>query len=548
MAATEKMMEIQTSMRAKAAHTQDFMRELSSFQADISRRDEQLKAQKAVQKKLPPIRGSSDQPDTSGPQPTPAAGNDQAHPTQARQARLKSGDYRAWDRFDVDAELQRLAEEEAQMETQQAQRAAATLDRATSGSNGSRDGEEQPMSINDLQTHMANVEKDNGNAQFKQGKFAAAITCYTRGLEANPYSATLLSNRSMAHLKLKQYTEAEADATEALALDPHYLKAWSRRATARGELKHYAEAIADWQKVLELDSKNGVAKKEIARLRDPGSPATKKTAPQQWVRVAIEDIGEAPVSSTVSEKPVQASAPPGASTDGRVVEAGASEPPAKTTASANDTQSRKVQIVEVDDDVALAPTETAAQPVQPQAAPLPSSPAPEPTAAPEPTPAATAMPVSTPAPATTPVSVPTPSPVVREASAVTTGLPMLPTTSLEFHRSWHQNTEPSKRAALLQRIDANELPGLLGATFEPDDLISILRVLYTEYLPQRQPIFPVLRKLTKADRFDMMIMFLESEERAWITELIEAVAANTCGDRPSDKLVSALRAKFQCTV
>lgn len=32
-----------------------------------------------------------------------------------------------------------------------------------------------------LQQHMGNEEKERGNAQFKNGKFMAAIECYSRG-------------------------------------------------------------------------------------------------------------------------------------------------------------------------------------------------------------------------------------------------------------------------------------------------------------------------------------------------------------------------------
>jgi hypothetical protein len=43
-----------------------------------------------------------------------------------------------------------------------------------------------------------------GNEQFKQGKFSAAVECYTRGLTAQPDHAVLLCNRSMAYIKLRK--------------------------------------------------------------------------------------------------------------------------------------------------------------------------------------------------------------------------------------------------------------------------------------------------------------------------------------------------------
>jgi hypothetical protein len=51
---------------------------------------------------------------------------------------------------------------------------------------------------------QAALEKDKGNAQFKEGKFVAAIQCYTRGMELDPTSVLLPANKAMAHLKLKK--------------------------------------------------------------------------------------------------------------------------------------------------------------------------------------------------------------------------------------------------------------------------------------------------------------------------------------------------------
>ena len=43
-----------------------------------------------------------------------------------------------------------------------------------------------------------------GNAQYKQGKYEAAVTCYTRGLESDPTNILLAANRGMAYLALKR--------------------------------------------------------------------------------------------------------------------------------------------------------------------------------------------------------------------------------------------------------------------------------------------------------------------------------------------------------
>ena len=43
-----------------------------------------------------------------------------------------------------------------------------------------------------------------GNAYFKEGKYEAALDCYTGGMEADPTNALLPANRAMAYLKLER--------------------------------------------------------------------------------------------------------------------------------------------------------------------------------------------------------------------------------------------------------------------------------------------------------------------------------------------------------
>lgn len=43
-----------------------------------------------------------------------------------------------------------------------------------------------------------------GNALFKEGKYEAAINCYTTGIQFDPTNAVLPANRAMCLLKLKR--------------------------------------------------------------------------------------------------------------------------------------------------------------------------------------------------------------------------------------------------------------------------------------------------------------------------------------------------------
>ena len=66
-----------------------------------------------------------------------------------------AGDFRAWDKFDVDAALDKVDAVNLETEEHRARK---------------------------LQEHIGNEEKEKGNVQFKAGKYFAAIECYTRGM------------------------------------------------------------------------------------------------------------------------------------------------------------------------------------------------------------------------------------------------------------------------------------------------------------------------------------------------------------------------------
>ena len=85
--------------------------------------------------------------------------------------------------------------------------------------------------------------KNEGNAALARGRYAEAISCYSRALEADPSSPVLYSNRAMAHIKAESYGLAIADAEAAIRLDPTYIKAYYRRGSANFALGKYKLAF-----------------------------------------------------------------------------------------------------------------------------------------------------------------------------------------------------------------------------------------------------------------------------------------------------------------
>ncbi|GAQ79663.1 hypothetical protein KFL_000350180 [Klebsormidium nitens] len=149
---------------------------------------------------------------------------------------------------------------------------------------------------------LANREREKGNELFKSKEYQGSIAAYTLAIRLLPSLESAFCNRAAAHLKLKQYKEAEADCTEALKIDPGYLKALRRRGMARLELGNAEGAIGDLETVQECEydkeltellrkarakvGKKAGAEKPMRRMQieeveeEEGSPETAATEPE----------------------------------------------------------------------------------------------------------------------------------------------------------------------------------------------------------------------------------------------------------------------------
>ncbi|XP_026779620.3 RNA polymerase II-associated protein 3 [Pangasianodon hypophthalmus] len=242
MSAGNKAMELQMQMRQNAEDLHNFMKELDSWEDDIKKKDEQLCAGNLAdpQKTLPPVR-NKDYKKKRKVRSKPPAENDQGEEKPVQ--RIKSYDYKAWDKFNVDKALEALDKEVSPAESNDSDSEEAQVDR-----------------------DLAEKEKEKGNKFFKDGKYDDAIECYTKGMSADPYSPVLPTNRAACFFRLKKYAVAESDCNLAIALDSKYIKAYSRRGAARFALKNHQGALEDYEMVLKLDPENLDAQNEIKKL------------------------------------------------------------------------------------------------------------------------------------------------------------------------------------------------------------------------------------------------------------------------------------------
>ncbi|NXP69958.1 RPAP3 protein, partial [Ramphastos sulfuratus] len=244
MSAPNKALELQMQIKQNAEELQDFMRELESWEKDIKEVDSELRKQSGVpEENLPPIRSKAFKKKKKSKSKVPS----KITTEENKKNKIKSYDYEAWGKLDVDKILEELDKEDS------------THDSVSPESDSEEDGIR-------IDTEKALAEKEKGNNYFKQGNFDEAIKCYTRGMHSDPYNPVLPTNRASAFYRMKKFSVAESDCNLALALDKNYTKAYARRGAARFALKNLQGAKEDYEKVLELDANNFEAKNELKKI------------------------------------------------------------------------------------------------------------------------------------------------------------------------------------------------------------------------------------------------------------------------------------------
>ncbi|XP_044263335.1 RNA polymerase II-associated protein 3 [Tribolium madens] len=151
-------------------------------------------------------------------------------------------DYKAWDKFDADAECEKV-------------------------DNSENDESELTDECDETARDEAYLEKEKGNKFVKQKKWNEAIECYTQAIDLYSYDPIFYANRALCYLKIENYGKAESDCTLSLKLDQTYVKAYQRRAAAREGLNKLEEAKADLLRVLELEPKNCESKTNLENLK-----------------------------------------------------------------------------------------------------------------------------------------------------------------------------------------------------------------------------------------------------------------------------------------
>jgi tetratricopeptide (TPR) repeat protein len=218
-----------------------------------------------VRRNIPPVRGSSMQSIATKKVVKSAVMDNDNSPTSKEEKggeeRLSGYDFRAWEKFDVDREMEKIEEFDQDYFKTMPGKSREDLEKDANVKRTNAHLKEleqikKALGSDDLtplqRSSRANREKIKGNECYKSGEIEEAFHCYSRSIALDPTNAVAYSNRAMAALKLSKLELAEDDCSRAIKLDRSYVKAWSRRGTARFKRGKYREAVYDFEEAIKL--------------------------------------------------------------------------------------------------------------------------------------------------------------------------------------------------------------------------------------------------------------------------------------------------------
>ncbi|KAL3048080.1 hypothetical protein OYC64_006789 [Pagothenia borchgrevinki] len=375
------------------------------------------------------------------------------------------------------------------------------------GQEEERRQEEERIQEEQQRRQEATVQKDRGNAYFKEGKYEAAVECYSRGMEADSLNVLLPANRAMAFLKLERYKEAEEDCTKALSLDRTYTKAFARRATARAALGKLQEARQDFQEVLKLEPGNKQALNELQKLHMGAAPGGLLQTADGSHRRTVQPIDKP--THLQSAKPL------------RRIEI--EEVSGEVTVSEGESEGSKLLIKEVmkeaeDDSSPLSTSPSAKVIKMEELADVPSLPESN---------LSVQNSFSPPrhcAEGRVPSNRPSTQPAQQEVAPPPSAadLPPPPTNSFQLEADLRKlGQQPEVIYRYLRQVEPEAYASIFQNSLEPDILNQILNTLHGFYIKHEEAslMLRVLSTLASLRRFDMAVMFLSSPEKKVLKEL-----------------------------
>ncbi|XP_020281725.1 RNA polymerase II-associated protein 3 isoform X2 [Pseudomyrmex gracilis] len=183
--------------------------------------------------------------------------------------RIASCDYAAWDKYDVDTEINRidLRNEQRQTEIKRIQELRKEQDERNKTT--ARKTTVDKLSLTGTEVNvMAEREREKGNEAFRAADYEEALRHYDASIEMDS-NLNARNNRAMTFIKLRRYEDALNDCNTVISRDYKNVKALLRRAVSLEHLERTHEALADYEAVLILEPTNKTAISGANRLRKP---------------------------------------------------------------------------------------------------------------------------------------------------------------------------------------------------------------------------------------------------------------------------------------
>ena len=286
------------------------LEDLRSFAADIKGTDATLKSAAPRggaegERYMPPVRGQAAAPGASTIKPRarpklppkveelPADGTPKTAADSAARHTTANQDYfRQWERYDADAEVDRLDAEEQALRDSAAAKQRRREEEAAKELARLMDGVDYESMPPHERAYLAAHEKRKGNECFKAGEVKEAVLFYSRSIALDPSSHVVFANRALAHLRENNFEQAERDCTTALDIDPTYIKALSRRGMTRHRRGKYKGAMQDFEAALAFDPANKELNDMLVKAKKKFEESAGATVKASFKRVAIAEDSE----------------------------------------------------------------------------------------------------------------------------------------------------------------------------------------------------------------------------------------------------------------
>lgn len=547
----DKSILMQKQVKDNAEDLQKEFLDMKNWEEQMRCKDEQLRKEKSGQITLPPIRSKHKNKIKNA-----STKKDQG---DTKSKRIKSHDYSAWEKFDVDKECRKIDNNEQ-----------------------SDDSEDDHMSKEELEkAHQeATKHKSEGNILVQQQKWSEAVGCYTEAIKLFPYDAVFYANRALCQLKLDNFYSAESDCSTAVQLDESYVKAYHRRATARMNLKQYKEAKHDLEKVLKLEPSNKEAKLLLNQIESKIKCSETSTIAKEGTKMSTiekKDTKKTTIEKKISEKTWNNAASNVQTTKTKNIINTKNMEKSKDNKSVvnikDSTENEKDNVTdtnvkrdpripdwlpEKDEVIVIEPIEK--PPHLRSKKSLTKIPIQEVEFGIEQykyTNDKTAYnkddPIETKEPHKDPVQKVEPHNIAKDNTNtyikvsepledISSIIPPIPKTAVQFLMNWKRNSSSEFRYKYLKQLSEGSLPKIFQDSMESDIFSQIIEVLGKEFIGRKNQIFYYLNDLSRVKRFRALIMFTSNSDKENLKMLFEY--CKTVENVPEDE-ISALQDKYE---